>query len=282
MAQRDRLLIAPVRTASAALTQLLLCSQANLATVAARAPEVGLDVDGWHCAARLDLQIGLTGAEEPTDLEAQLVELVAEHLAGTDAGFWSVARPDQTFVLVRTTRANPGQDAVGRLHASIRVLTGLLLETHPQLQIRVGIADPHDGPAGLRLSAEESRTALAAARLSDDTVSVASFQSLGARRMLAEWMTTDAARQTVHDVLAPLDALGERRAATAIATLHAYLDEQGSLQRAATRLHLHRNAVVYRLERIKAAGIDLHDPDERFALQLACRARIISTTAHRD
>ena len=80
----------------------------------------------------------------------------------------------------------------------------------------------------------------------------------------------------MRELLAPVDALGPTKAATAVATLHAYLDEHGSLQRAATRLHLHRNAVVYRLDRIKAAGIDLADADTRFALQLACRARLLS------
>ncbi|MEI2819284.1 MAG: helix-turn-helix domain-containing protein [Marmoricola sp.] len=71
-----------------------------------------------------------------------------------------------------------------------------------------------------------------------------------------------------------------QRARAAVATLHAYLDEQGSLQRAAQRLHVHRgNAVVYSLERLRAAGIDLDDPDNRFALQLACRARLTTTEA---
>lgn len=95
--------------------------------------------------------------------------------------------------------------------------------------------------------------------------------------MLAEWLTTDAARDAVRHLLAPLDALGTAKSATAVATLHAYLDEQGSLVRAAKRLHIHRNAVVYRLERITALGLDLTDADNRFALQMACRARLLSS-----
>ncbi len=45
--------------------------------------------------------------------------------------------------------------------------------------------------------------------------------------MLAEWVSTDAARVAVRDLLAPLDALGPAKSTTAIATLHAYLDERG-------------------------------------------------------
>jgi len=81
----------------------------------------------------------------------------------------------------------------------------------------------------------------------------------------------------VSDLLAPLDALGPRKAAIAIETLHAYLDEQGSFQRAAVRLNVHRNAVVYRMAQIsQTLPHDLTDPDERFALQLACRGRLMS------
>ena len=66
------------------------------------------------------------------------------------------------------------------------------------------------------------------------------------------------------------------RADTAIRTLAAYLDEQGSIGRTAQRLHLHRNAVANRLRGItELLELDLDDPDQRLALQLACRARLL-------
>ena len=55
------------------------------------------------------------------------------------------------------------------------------------------------------------------------------------------------------------------------------LDQQGSIVRTASVLHLHRNAVTYRLRRITdLLGVDLDDPDQRLALQLACRARLLA------
>ena len=61
-------------------------------------------------------------------------------------------------------------------------------------------------------------------------------------------------------------------------TLSIYLDERGSLARAAERLHLHRNAVAYRMRQIRErlAGVDLDDPDRRLELQLACRAWLLT------
>ncbi len=77
-------------------------------------------------------------------------------------------------------------------------------------------------------------------------------------------------------LLAPLDRLGPPRARTAVDTLQVYLDERGSLVAAGRRLHLHPNAVGYRMRRIREQlDIDLEDPEQRLALQLACRARLI-------
>jgi sugar diacid utilization regulator len=282
MARREHLLLTPVRSSSAALSQLLLCSQANLPAVAARASEVGLSESGWHCAVRLvvdDPAHRGGGTAELPQLEQEVLGLVAEH-TGTHRSSWSVARPDDTVVLVRTTRTDPAREGPRVVREWIEELTSTLRETHPGLRVHVGIGTAHEGPSGLRASAEESRTALAAARLDEADTSIVTFDALGGRRMLAEWVSTDAAREAVRDLLAPLDALGPAKSATAVATLHAYLDERGSLQRAAARLHVHRNAVVYRMDGItNALGLDLSEPDIRFALQMACRARLMSTGA---
>src|SRR6266545_3177423 len=100
---------------------------------------------------------------------------------------------------------------------------------------------------------------------------------VGVQRMLMEWYASDTARASVRSQLAPLEQLGPARGETAIRTLAAYLDQQGSIIRTAEVLHLHRNAVTYRLRRItELLEVDLDDPDQRLALQLACRARLLA------
>ncbi len=270
----ERATLRPVRSTSSALSQLLLCSQANLATVSERALDTGLEVHGWHCAVRLSVDGSSSGFDAP--IEDELVSLVARF--GRDGrASWTVARPDDSLVLVRTTRSDPGRGSDERVRGTVDDLLAALVSRRPAHRFRVGIATPHEGVLGLRASAEEARIALASAWLSDDPVSVATFDALGLRRMLAEWLVTGTARDTVSDLLAPLDALGPEKGGIAVETLHAYLDERGSLQRAAARLNLHRNAVVYRMAQItETLPNDLGDPDERFALQLACRARLMA------
>jgi DNA-binding PucR family transcriptional regulator len=146
----------------------------------------------------------------------------------------------------------------------------------PELPGRAGIGAAHEGLAGLRASAAEARTALAGARAAGRADRVVTHDAVGIARMLAEWYASATAREAVREQLAPLERLGGARAETAIETLRVYLDEQGSVGRTAQVLHLHRNAVAYRLQRItELAGLDLDDPDQRLALQLACRARLL-------
>ena len=59
---------------------------------------------------------------------------------------------------------------------------------------------------------------------------------------------------------------------TSVVTLATYLESQGSNRRAASILHLHPNAVSYRINKIVGLlNVDIDDPDTRLLLQLACR-----------
>jgi purine catabolism regulator len=55
-------------------------------------------------------------------------------------------------------------------------------------------------------------------------------------------------------------------------TLETYFEFNGNLSQAAEALFIHRNTLIYRLERIEAiTNLDLDNPEERLAMQLALR-----------
>ena len=61
-----------------------------------------------------------------------------------------------------------------------------------------------------------------------------------------------------------------------VTTLEAFFEEHGNLTRTARRLHVHRNTLLYRMDRIKEiTGIDLDNPETRLAVHLALRIRRI-------
>ncbi|OZB80464.1 MAG: hypothetical protein B7X32_19350 [Microbacterium sp. 13-71-7] len=138
----------------------------------------------------------------------------------------------------------------------------------------VGVGSAQQGLSGLRVSATEARIAAADLAAHGKNWAIATVDSSGLSRILAEIAGSVTGRSAIAELLAPFDALGAEKARIMIDTLAAYLDTQGSLREAAQRLHLHPNAVGYRLRRIRElSSYDLGDPDLRFALQLACRIR---------
>ncbi|MCB0089349.1 MAG: helix-turn-helix domain-containing protein [Caldilineaceae bacterium] len=59
-------------------------------------------------------------------------------------------------------------------------------------------------------------------------------------------------------------------------TLEAFFECHGNLSQTAAQLHIHRNTLTYRLERIaEIAQLDLNDADARFSLQLALKLQPI-------
>jgi sugar diacid utilization regulator len=276
MAGRAREL--PVRSRSELLAELLMSDALN-EELLDRARQLGVPVGGWHVAVHIEAEnLDELRRDEVHSFEmletAGQVALQAVTRAG---GTWYVSRVARTIVLLRMTSARPGPQAGLQTTRTAGRALDAIRDRLPGLRVRGGVGTPHEGPMGLRASAAEARIALLAARAAGKPDGVAAHDAVGVQRMLMEWYASDTARASVRSQLAPLEQLGQARGETAIKTLAAYLDQQGSIIRTAEVLHLHRNAVTYRLRRITdLLGVDLDDPDQRLALQLACRARLLA------
>jgi sugar diacid utilization regulator len=268
----------PVRSRSELLAELLMSDSAISDDLLDRARQLGISVNGWHVAVRLEAD-DLDEAERDEVRRFELLESAGQAaLQAVSAGgeTWYLSRVGRAIVLIRATSSNPGPQAgIRAVRSAERALQGIGARL-PALRFRAGVGAAHEGPTGLRASAAEARGALAAARAARRPAGVAAHDAVGIRRMLMECYASDTVRASVRDQLAPLEKLGAARADTAIRTLAVYLDEQGSITRTAQRLHLHRNAVTNRLRGItELLDVDLDDPDQRLVLQLACRARLL-------
>src|SRR6266702_1646391 len=277
LARRAREL--PIRSRSELLAELLMSDAALSEELLDRARQLGVPVAGWHLAVRVEAE-NLDEIERDEVHRFELLETagqVALQAAARTGGTWHTSRIARAVVLVRMTSSYPGPQAGLRAARSAERALQAIRARLPGLHVHAGVGTPHEGPMGLRASAAEARLALAAARAAGRPDGVATHDAVGIKRMLMEWYASDSARTSVRDQLAPLEQLGPARGETAIRTLAAYLDQQGSIVRTAEALHLHRNAVTYRLRRItELLEVDLDDPDQRLALQLACRARLLA------
>jgi sugar diacid utilization regulator len=269
----------PIRSRSELLAELLMSDAALTEDLRERAMQLGVPIGGWHVAVRIEAEnLDEAGRDEVHRFELlDTAGQAALQAVTRTGGSWYLSRISRAIVLVRMTSSHPGTQAGLRAARSAEGAVAAIRGRLPGLRLRGGVGAPHEGPMGLRASAAEARIALVAARSAGKPEGVATHDATGVQRMLMEWYASDTARASVRAQLAPLERLGPARGETAIRTLAAYLDQQGSIVRTASVLHLHRNAVTYRLRRIiDLLGVDLDDPDQRLALQLACRARLLA------
>jgi sugar diacid utilization regulator len=277
LARRAREL--PIRSRSELLAELLMSDAPLTEDLRERAMHLGVPIGGWHVAVRIEAEnLDEAGRDEVHRFELlETAGQAALQAVLRTGASWYLSRVARAVVLVRMTSSHPGTQAGLRAARSAEDALAAIRGRLPALRLRGGVGTPHEGPMGLRASAAEARIALVAARSAGKPESIATHDATGVQRMLMEWYASDTAQASVRAQLAPLERLGPARGETAIRTLAAYLDQQGSIVRTAGVLHLHRNAVAYRLRRITdLLGVDLDDPDQRLALQLACRARLLA------
>lgn len=142
---------------------------------------------------------------------------------------------------------------------------------------RIGVGRPGRGSGGLVRSYSEACQSLELAGRLARSGSVARFEELLPYRVL----TADTALvgELVEAVLGPLQR-ARGGAQHLIETLEAYIAASGNLSATARVLHLSPRAVDYRLQRItQLTGHSPQDPEGRFVLELAVRARPLIATS---
>jgi sugar diacid utilization regulator len=266
----------PIRSRAELLSEMLDSTSSVRSALLQRARTMGLPVDGWHVAVRIEhANSDELWEDEVSAYEGRerLIRVLLDAVQG-GGGLWHAAWASDGVIVVRMYRRDPGPQAVPE---AIKAADRALLATSHQLPRAVlycGVGTAHAGPTGLINSAAEARAAVSASRARNRPGAATAFDSLGLRRTLIDWYGSQNAREAVARVLEPLDRLGGRKAEEAIKTLHVFLDARGSLSRAAAALHLHRNAVAYRIDRIfSQLEVDRENPDDWLLLELACRAR---------
>ena len=122
---------------------------------------------------------------------------------------------------------------------------------------------------------EATRAADIAANMAADSPASLHFARLGALRLIFHLADNPELRAFQRDVLGPLETSDAARRSEFVRTLDAFLRAGGNHMRAARDLNVHRNTLIYRLERIQEllGGSNLEHPETRLNLQLALKIR---------
>src|SRR5205823_3293178 len=100
------------------------------------------------------------------------------------------------------------------------------------------------------------------------------YGQLGVERLLLHLVDHPELERFARDLLGDLLAYDALHRSELVRTLEVFLGCNGIHVRAAHELHLHRNTLLYRLDRVREIlGRDLEDSDERLSLQIALRIR---------
>lgn len=140
--------------------------------------------------------------------------------------------------------------------------------------VSAGVGRPGIGPAAIAQGYREADRALVIARRLFPPGALTFFQNLGVHRLLLALDGHPELGAFYEETLAAIDQYDRTNRSELLSTLEAFFAADNSLAETASRLHLHRNTVAYRLRRIEQiSGHQLGDPETRLALHLGLRVR---------
>lgn len=101
---------------------------------------------------------------------------------------------------------------------------------------------------------------------------VVEFSSLGVYKLLGQLEEIPAVREFTNQVVGPLVAYDEKHNSALVQTMDAYFAHHGNISQTAESLFIHRNTLLYRLDRIQElTQHDLNQSNMRMGLHLALK-----------
>lgn len=101
---------------------------------------------------------------------------------------------------------------------------------------------------------------------------IVEFNSLGVYQLLSELENIDVVESFSSQLISPLAKYDEDHRGSLVQTLEAYFDHHGNISRTAENLFVHRNTLLYRMDRIQElTEQDLNNANMRLALHLSLK-----------
>jgi len=142
-------------------------------------------------------------------------------------------------------------------------------EEYPDIPARCGVGAPVDDLSQWRDSFRQAGQALEMARRLRNRKPLY-FPDLSVYRLLLQLEYHPELQTFKQEILGPL--LAYEGGGELLRTLEAYFESNANLSQAADALFIHRNTLIYRMERIaEISGLDLDQTETRLAMQLALR-----------
>lgn len=233
-----------------------------------RARQVGMP----HGARRYVVMLELAEEElPPQQKEERLLKLLEEINRGENQSRKGVLIHEKIAIICSTSTqdvAEQREEAVGDLEE----LTGWGGEKEGA-SWRCGIGCLRERLEDLPDSYREAKRALRIGRLMRPGQPVVHFEDILVEDLLEEAADHPSLASMSRMFIEPLVAYDREYGTELLTTLASFLRSGGQTKKVGEELFIHRNSVLYRLERVEEVlGVDLHDAETRFRLDLAMRA----------
>lgn len=238
-----------------------------------RAQQAGFDIDAL-CVVAVYRAMTASGTSLPLESLIPLVrdDMARRHITGAVGQYVDV-------IVVLFPLENAAQ--IGRARRIIDEIRIQLANRTPSGLVAAGISRPVAGLAALRDAYREAKDAMSIATELGDMEQATFYGDLKLYQLLLALKdrNLDHLRRFYEATLGPLVEHDERKQGDLIRTLNGFFGANGNLAKAAQDLDVHRNTLVYRLERIsELTELDLDDPDNRLILHLALKIQRVLAT----
>ncbi|MBX7253041.1 MAG: helix-turn-helix domain-containing protein [Candidatus Promineofilum sp.] len=142
----------------------------------------------------------------------------------------------------------------------------------PGAQLIGGISGPARALTDWPASYDQALQAMQLGQRLKLTNQFVQFSSLGIYRLLYGLENLPEVRRFAEDIMRPLAEYDEQNRGSLVKTVEAYFSHHGNISQTAESLFVHRNTLLYRMERIQElTGLQLDQANMRLALHLALR-----------
>ncbi len=229
------------------------------------AQRIGYDIEPPHVALIWRWASAEPGKSAPSlrRLETLINQSVVQQ------GVSALVRPHESEVVVFCAVSNAVRPETAL--ALAQTICAAAASEYPQQQVYAGIGRVAADLSDWKDSYREAAQALAMAiRLNERTPLY--FGDLSVYRLLFQLEGNPELEAFCRQTLGPL--LDYEGGGDLLETLEAFCDHLGNLSQTAEKLFIHRNSLLYRMERIaQLTGLDLNNPDTRLAAHLALKVR---------
>lgn len=205
----------------------------------------------------------LLEASSAEDADAALTALQA--MFGTAGSRQFVCRTDALQIAV-VSELPSGAD-YGREVRRIANMLADMLDTQAMISARIACGSPADSLTGLSQSYKEARMTMDVGKIFFPGQQIISYENLGIGRLIYQLppsLCEVFLKETFdHNVFKELDK-------ESMTTILQFFDNNLNISETARQLYLHRNTLVYRLEKLeKTTGMDLRKFDEAMIFKIA-------------